>query len=211
MFTGIVSHRAKVLAVEARGAGSLLTVERPAEWRMETGESVSVSGVCLTALEAGASPLLFDVSPETLRRSTLGALRAGGTVNLERALAAGDRLGGHVVSGHVDATTPLLGARDEGEFSTFTFALGEEWGKYVVEKGSIALDGISLTVAALRSDAFDVAVIPETLRRTTLGGKAPGAPVNVEVDLLGKYVERILLAWKGEDGRDDRLRRLLAG
>jgi riboflavin synthase len=211
MFTGIVSHRARVLSVDVRSAGSILTVERPAEWRLDTGESVSVSGVCLTALEPGAAHLVFDVSPETLRRSTLGALRAGGLVNLERALAAGDRMGGHVVSGHVDATTRILEAREEGEFSTFAFALGEEWARYVVEKGSIALDGISFTVATLRSGSFDVAIIPETLRRTTLGGKSPGALVNVEVDILGKYVERILAAWRDDRGRDDRLRSLLAG
>lgn len=211
MFTGIVSHRSEVLALERRSSGSLLTVKRPEEWRLETGESVAVSGVCLTALEAGAAPLVFDVSPETLQRSTLAGLRVGDPVNLERALAAGDRMGGHVVQGHVDGTTAILAAREEGAFFTFSFALGEEWGRYVVEKGSIALDGISLTVAALRSDAFDVAVIPETLRRTTLGAKAPGATVNVEVDLLGKYVERILLAWREEGGRDERLKRLLAG
>ncbi len=211
MFTGIVGHRAPVLAVEARSAGSLLTVERPAAWRLETGESVCVSGVCLTALQPGSAHLLFDVSPETLRRSTLGALRPGDAVNLERALTAGDRMGGHVVSGHVDATTRILEAREEGEFWTFTFAVGGEWARYVVEKGSIALDGISLTVARLRSDAFEVAVIPETLRRTTLGTKSAGALVNVEVDLLGKYVERILAAWRDESTRDERLRGLLAG
>ncbi len=212
MFTGIVSHCAKVLAVEPRAAGSLLTVERPEAWSLETGESVAVSGVCLTALKSGAVPLLFDVSPETLHRSTLGALRPGDVVNLERALAAGDRMGGHVVSGHVDATTPVLAARETGDFWTYTVSLGDEWARYVVEKGSVALDGISLTVARLRADAFDVAVIPETIRRTTLGVKRAGALVNVEVDLLGKYVERILAAWKDEgSGRDERLRRLLAG
>src|SRR5512144_2134592 len=108
MFTGIVSHRSTVLSIDARSSGSLLTVERPGGWRLETGESVSVSGVCLTALGAGEVPLAFDVSPETLRRSALGHLRPGDAVNIERALAAGDRLGGHMVSGHVDATTPIL-------------------------------------------------------------------------------------------------------
>ena len=212
MFTGIVSAMSPVVSLGLRASGALLAIERPPSWDdVAAGESVSVSGVCLTALPGTpGEPLRFDLSPETLSRSTLGGLRSGQRVNLERALAAGDRLGGHVVAGHVDATTPVTRIVRALEFRTVSFALGRSWARYVVEKGSIALDGISLTVAALREDEFDVAVIPQTWERTALGERSVGDLVNVEVDLLGKYVERILEGRLTAASRDQRLRELLS-
>lgn len=212
MFTGIVAAVVAVDALEASSGGSRLRLARPPGWDdLIPGESIAVSGVCLTALSGveKGGPLGFDVSPETLRRSTLGALRPGARVNLERALAAGDRLGGHVVSGHVDATTTLTGVVTQGDFRTVTFALDAAFARYVVEKGSIALDGISLTVASLRDGAFDVAVVPRTWDATTLPHRRPGERVNVEVDVLGKYVERIL-GLDTDAALDARLARLLA-
>jgi riboflavin synthase len=212
MFTGIVAALSPVVSLGRRAAGARLAVGRPAGWDdVAAGESIAVSGVCLTALGgAPAEPLRFDLSPETLSRSTLGRLRAGRHVNLERALAAGERFGGHVVAGHVDATTPVTRIARSAEFRTVSFALGREWARYVVEKGSIALDGISLTVAALRESEFDVAVIPHTWERTALGERSVGDLVNVEVDVLGKYVERILEGHRARLSSDDRLRDLLA-
>jgi riboflavin synthase len=210
MFTGIVSARARVSGLEPSGEGALLVVERPETYRdVSDGESVAVSGVCLTALPASTTDALrFDVSPETLRRSTLGALRPGSPVNLERALALLDRLSGHFVTGHVDTTTRVTRVVPSGAFHTFSFAVSPDWSRLVVEKGSIALDGISLTVAALREDELDVAVIPQTMERTTLSGLVPGASVNVELDLLAKHVERLLAL--GPRAGDDRLRELLS-
>lgn len=212
MFTGIVSAKARVAAFARRPAGALLAVERPAGWDdLKDGESVAVSGVCLTALPGRAGePLRFDVSPETLARSTLGTLATGKRVNLERALGAGDRFGGHLVAGHVDATTPMTRMSRAAEFWTVSFALSPDWARYVIEKGSIALDGISLTVATLRDSEFDVAVIPHTWEVTTLGERSVGDFVNVEVDLLGKYVERILEGRLAAASRDARLRDLLS-
>lgn len=208
MFTGLVSAVGSVRSLESAGAGRRLVLSRPASYgAIATGESISCSGVCLTVLDGDAADLAFDVSPETLERSTLGSLRRGDPVNLERALAASDRLGGHFVSGHVDATTEVREVRPEGGFYTVVFVLPNAISRYVVEKGSISLDGISLTVANLFPGAFDVAVIPHTWEATTLKSRPPGARVNVEVDVLGKYVERLLgLA----ETRDDRLARLLA-
>jgi riboflavin synthase len=213
MFTGIVSAVASVVAHASRGKGSLLTLERPSAYEgISVGESIAVSGVCLTVLPGSVGPLAFDLSPETLDRSTLRGLKAPARVNLERALLASDRFGGHVVSGHVDATTALVRVTDLGEFSTYTFALDGVFSRYVVEKGSIALDGVSLTIARLGQRDFDVALVPHTLARTTLGELRPGAFVNVEVDLIGKYVERMLgeRALESPETRDDRLRRLLS-
>ena len=217
MFTGLVAATARVISASRRSTGVLLTLERPGGFEdVVVGESVAVSGVCLTALEAGGKgvPLTFEVSPETLDRTTLGARRPGERVNLERALSPSDRLGGHVVAGHVDATTAVVGIREDGDFLTFTFALGKAWSRYVVEKGSIALDGISLTVAALRPDSFDVAVVPHTHRMTNFSERRPSDLVNVEVDILGKYVERLLEArlagGDASESKDERLRRLLS-
>ncbi|HQR45609.1 MAG TPA: riboflavin synthase [Thermoanaerobaculia bacterium] len=213
MFTGIVGARASVTGFSRRGAGAVLSVERPKGWDdLAAGESLSVSGVCLTLLPgAPREALRFDLSPETLSRSTLGALAAGRRVNVERALAASDRLGGHVVAGHVDATAAVTRIVPSADFRTVSFALDPSWSRYVVEKGSIALDGVSLTVAALRDGEFDVAVIPHTWDVTTLSERSVGDLVNVEVDVLAKYVERMLEGRLAAVPADERLRRLLAG
>ncbi len=215
MFTGLVSARAKVVAFHASPSGGVLAVERPAAYAdAALGESIAVSGVCLTVVEPlDPRVLSFDVSPETLARTTLGGLAPGEGVNLERALAAGDRLGGHIVAGHVDGTAEVLSVKKAGESWTFTFSLPSALARYAVEKGSIAVDGVSLTIAALREGAFDVAVIPHTFTETTLGARKAGDRVNLEVDVLAKYVERLLAARLGDPdarARDDRLRQLLA-
>lgn len=218
MFTGLVSAVARVVSIESGAAGAVLAVERPPAFAdVAVGESIAVSGVCLTVVPPAdrGKALTFDVSPETLVRSALGGLAAGGSVNLERALAAGDRLGGHIVAGHVDGTGEMLAVERSGDSWTFRFSLPAALARYVVEKGSIAVDGISLTVATLGESSFDVAVIPHTFSGTTLGAKKPGDRVNLEVDVLGKYVERLLAARLGEtreelEARDERLRGLLA-
>lgn len=195
MFTGIVAAVAPVRTRRNHEGGARLALDAPRSFdNLLGGESISVSGVCLTLLPGGRAEnlLAFDVSPETLLRSTLGELEKGDAVNLERALAAGERFGGHIVSGHVDATTLFLSRTDLGGFLTYTFELGAGFARYVVEKGSIAVDGVSLTISRLGEAEFDVALIPHTLSGTTLGGLRPGARVNVEVDLIGKYVERML-------------------
>ena len=210
MFTGLVEAASAVRALRRQAGGALLDVDSPATFGdVARGESVCVSGVCLTAVPgAGGGLLRFDVSDESLERSTLGALRPGDTVNLERARAVGARMGGHVVQGHVDATAPVTQLESAGGFWSLGVRLGEGWARYVVEKGSIALDGISLTVAGLDDDELRVAVIPETWRATTLSRRRPGDLLNVEVDVLAKYVERLLGA-RAVASRDDRLRALL--
>lgn len=211
MFTGLVEAAAKVRSVGKRAGGALLDVEKPASFEnVARGESVSVSGVCLTAVPGAEGGLLrFDVSAETLQRSTLGALRPGDEVNLERALAAGGRMGGHVVQGHVDATTPVTKLERSGDFWTLGARLAPSFARYVVEKGSIALDGVSLTVASLAEEELTVAVIPETFRATTLGRRRAGDLLNVEVDVLAKYVERLLGRTAPPSSADERLRALL--
>ena len=211
MFTGLVEAAAEVRAIGRRAGGALLYVARPETFGdVARGESISVSGVCLTIVPgAEAGILRFDVSAETLERSTLGALRPGDAVNLERALAAGGRMGGHVVQGHVDATTPVTRLERSGDFWTLGVRLDPSFARYVVEKGSIALDGVSLTVAALGEEGLTVAVIPETFRATTLGRRRPGDLLNVEVDVLAKYVERLLGRAVPAASADERLRALL--
>jgi riboflavin synthase len=218
MFTGIVSAVSRVVSLRSGTAGAVLAVERPPEFGdVAVGESVAVSGVCLTVVppDTRGQPLCFDVSQETLSRTALGTLSPGAGVNLERALRASDRLGGHIVAGHVDGTAQVLGVERSGESWTFTFSLPGALERYAVEKGSISVDGISLTIAALGEGRFDVAVIPHTYASTTLGGRKPGDLVNLEVDVLGKYVERLLAARLGGPGaddpreRDERLKQLL--
>ena len=220
MFTGLVSAVARVLSLTSGASGTVLAIERPPAFgSVSVGESIAVSGVCLTVVPPAVpgQALFFDVSPETLARSALGDLVPGAGVNLERALAVGDRLGGHIVAGHVDGTADVLSVEKSGDSWTFRFSLPVPLARYAVEKGSIAVDGVSLTVAALGERWFDVAVIPHTFTSTTLGARRPGDRVNIEVDVLGKYVERLLAARLGEtresreaqDARDERLRRLL--
>lgn len=201
MFTGIVVERGRVVsdpAPSGRG-GVVLELEHSRELaaRLDVGASLSVSGVCLTVTaltDAGEGRCRCNVelSPETLSRTNLSTLAAGSHVNLEPALRAGDPLGGHWVQGHVDATLEILGRQDLSDHSVFTFELPAGYARYVVEKGSVALDGVSLTVADRRPDRFTVALVPHTLEVTTLGEQRPGARVNFEVDVLAKYVESML-------------------
>lgn len=210
MFTGLVESCTEVRILRRQAGGALLDLDAPDAWGdVARGESICVSGVCLTLVPGGGERVLrFDVSAESLDRSTLGTLRPGDPVNLERALAVGARMGGHVVQGHVDSTAWVNRLESSGGFWTLGIRIGEAWSRYVVEKGSIALDGISLTVASIDADELRVAIIPETFHATTLSRRRPGDFVNVEVDVLAKYVERLLGA-AGAPSRDDRLRALL--
>ena len=187
MFTGIVTGLGRVAAIEKRRGGLRLSIRPPARFgRFAAGESVAVSGVCLTAVDAGRG-FAADLSAETLRRSRLGSLAVGDTVNLERALRWGDRLSGHFVMGHVDGTVRLKRIARAGNSWTFTFSVPARLSRYVVAKGSVALDGVSLTVAARRGSTFSVAVIPETHRRTTFGTAKAGDPIHFEADVFARY------------------------
>ncbi len=187
MFTGIVSSVGRVAALERCRAGSRLIVDPPAGQKpFARGESVSVSGVCLTALSSGRR-FAADLSDETLSRTTLGSLSKGQTVNLERALRWGDRLSGHFVLGHVDGVSTIRAIVDLGGSWTYRFTIPRGLSRYVVEKGSVALDGVSLTVARRLAREFEVAVIPQTRRRTTLSRQRPGEWVNFEADVFARY------------------------
>ena len=192
VFTGIVRERGRVAAAERNGARLRLRVEAAKTASTAgPGDSVSVSGVCLTVTAATNGSLAFDAVPETIARTNLGRLAAGSRVNLEPALSAGEPLGGHFVQGHVDGTARVGRLEPEGAGARLTLALPPDLLRYCVEKGSIALDGVSLTIAALRSDGIEIALVPFTLEHTTLAAAAPGDELNVEVDLLAKYAERL--------------------
>jgi riboflavin synthase len=193
VFTGLVRGRGEVTAVQRDEDGARLSVAT-AELGPELaeGDSVAVNGVCLTATAVSPEGFSADVVEETLRRTSLGPLDAGHEVNLELPLRAGDRLGGHVVQGHVDGVGTVESLREEGFSRVIRVAAGPDLLRYVVEKGSIAIDGVSLTVAAVDDEALEVALIPETLERTTLGSIEAGSSVNLEVDLFAKYVEKLV-------------------
>jgi riboflavin synthase len=192
MFTGLVETTAQVRRVDPDGDGVRLEVETPLASELSHGDSIAVNGVCLTAVEPDGERFRADVMAETLRRSSLGPLGAGDDVNVELALRANDRLGGHMVQGHVDGTGTVEALDDEGFARVIRIACDPELLRYVVEKGSIAVDGVSLTVASVDDSGFTVSLIPETLERTTLGAAAPGRVVNLEVDVLAKYVEKLV-------------------
>lgn len=191
MFTGLVAATGRVRALERDADGARVTVETELARELAHGDSVAVNGVCLTARDPDARAFRADVMAETLRRSSLGPLGEGDEVNLELPLRAGDRLGGHVVQGHVDGTGTVESADDDGFARRLRVAAAPDLLRYVVEKGSIAVDGVSLTVAEVHGEGFVVSLIPETLERTTLGRFAPGRVVNLEVDVLAKYVEKL--------------------
>jgi len=191
VFTGLVAGMGSVEAVEEDGEGVRLRVATPLGAELAPGDSVAVNGVCLTAVDPSADGFRADVMAETLRRSSLGPLSAGDHVNLELPLRASDRLGGHIVQGHVDGTGTVESASDEGFARVVRIAAGPDVLRYVVEKGSIAIDGVSLTVASVDDGGFTVSLIPETLERTTLGEAVAGRVVNLEVDVLAKYVEKL--------------------
>jgi riboflavin synthase len=198
MFTGIIVERGRLIAdpvPSGQGGVRLVLGMSPALCdRLGIGDSLAVSGVCLTVTEKGSDRVTVELSPETLSRTNLDSLRRDDEVNLEPALRMGGALGGHMVQGHVDGTATVVDRRDLTEHRILGFSVPEELAPYLVEKGSVTVDGVSLTVSALLPDRFEVALIPHTLEITTLSQRVPGDRVNVEVDVLGKYVYRILAA-----------------
>lgn len=193
MFTGIIEELGRVRAIEQRGEDARIVIEAHAVTEgSRDGDSISVNGVCLTALAVTPDSFAADVSKETLFRSTLGSLQAGSPVNLERAVTPTTRLGGHIVQGHVDARGKFLSSENHGDSWTFRFAYPKEISQYLVLKGSVAVEGISLTIANLTDDYFEIAVIPKTLELTNFSQLKPGDEVNLEADVIAKYVERIL-------------------
>jgi len=193
MFTGIIEELGRVSAVESLAAGVRITIAADIVTEdIGNGDSIAVNGVCLTALNATTDGFAADVSPETLERSTIGRLKVGSRVNLERAVTPTTRLGGHIVQGHVDGRGQFLAATDEGEFWTVSIGFPAEFCRYLVFKGSVAVEGISLTVAHLDDTQFDIAVIPKTWEMTNLSTLVPGDAVNLEADVIAKYVENIV-------------------
>jgi riboflavin synthase len=192
MFTGLVAATGTVSAVERRDGGARLSIATPLAGELAGGDSVAVNGVCLTARSSESGSFAADVMAETLRRSSLGPLAAGDEVNLELPVRAGGRLGGHVVQGHVDGTGTVASIEPDGFARRLRVELPEDLLGYVVERGSIAIEGVSLTVAALAEGAVEVSLIPETLERTTLGSLEPGDRVNVECDVMARYVRSMM-------------------
>ncbi len=195
MFTGIVEELGRVSAIEPLHDAVRLSVEGPlVTGDAGTGDSIAVNGVCLTVVTQAEGVFTADVMLQTLAHTSLGALEVGTRVNLERAVTPATRLGGHIVQGHVDGTGQILAREPSEHWERVTVSLPAELNRYLVDKGSITVDGISLTVAEVGTDSFVVSLIPETLARTTLGLKQPGDPVNLEVDVIAKYVEKMVSA-----------------
>ncbi len=194
MFTGLIAEVGRITAVQRSGEGMGLEVRAQLADELSDGDSVAVNGVCLTATGVGGDAFHADVMAETLARSALAGLDGGAQVNLELPLRAADRLGGHMVQGHVDGTATVTGTREEGFSRVLQLDAAADLRRYLVLKGSVALDGVSLTVSDLDERGFAVSLIPETLRRTTLGELEEGAQVNVEVDILAKHLERLIEA-----------------
>ncbi len=193
MFTGIIEETGTVLEMKRTGGSTKIQIRaKRVLHNTKTGDSIAVNGVCLTVTELGASDFTADVMPETVARSSLGRLTAGDNVNLERAMAADGRFGGHIVSGHIDGTGTIRRITREGNAVRYQIAAAPGILRGIVEKGSVAIDGISLTVTAVQTEQFEVSVIPHTLSETTLAGKKQGELVNLENDVIGKYVERLL-------------------
>ncbi|AWI29296.1 riboflavin synthase [Streptomyces tirandamycinicus] len=201
MFTGIVEELGEVTAVENLGDGSRFRLRGPVVTEgAKHGDSIAVNGVCLTVVETAGGEFTADVMAETLKRSSLGALAPGSPVNLERPMVADGRFGGHIVQGHVDGTGVIVERTPSEHWEVVKVSLPAELSRYVVEKGSITVDGVSLTVVDAARDHFTVSLIPTTLALTTLGSKQPGDPVNLEVDIIAKYVERMLGEGSGRAG-----------
>jgi riboflavin synthase len=202
VFTGIVEELGEVTAVETLGDASRFRLRGPLVTEgAKHGDSIAVNGVCLTVVETADGEFTADVMAETLHRSSLGALTTGSRVNLERPMAVGDRLGGHIVQGHVDGTGTVLARTPSENWEIVKISLPAGLSRYVVEKGSITVDGVSLTVVEAGREHFTVSLIPTTLGLTTLGLKQPGDPVNLEVDVIAKYVERLVGDRNGGTGR----------
>ena len=193
MFTGIIEEKGSVLSIDFEGDNARIVISASLVVEdTKGGDSISVNGVCLTALDVTPQSFNADVSRETLERSTLGSIKAGSPVNLERAVTPMTRLGGHIVQGHVDGRGTFVSATQQGDFWTVRIGFPPEFAKYLVYKGSVAVEGISLTVAELGDDFFDIAVIPKTWELTNLSFLSPGDPVNLEADVIAKYVERMI-------------------
>jgi riboflavin synthase len=192
MFTGLIADLGSVSAIAQDDGGATLRIRTTLARELSDGDSVAVNGVCLTATEVGAEHFQAQAMAETLKRSSLGSLQVGSPVNLELPLRASDRLGGHIVQGHVDGTGTVLETREEGFSRVLSFQAPVELTRYLVLKGSVAVDGVSLTVSDVHDDGFCVSLIPETLQRTNLGGAHVGDKVNLEVDVLAKHVERLI-------------------
>ena len=193
MFTGLIEGTGKLKTIESRGKDMRLSIEASFDLEgFQTGESVAVDGVCLTVVSWQGKVFTVDVSQETLSRSTLGQRSTGDEVNLERALRLGDRLGGHLVNGHVDGNARVMARKQRGDSLVFTFELAAELGRYIIEKGSVAVNGVSLTVNRCDEQSFEVNIVPHTVRWTTIGSWRVGDEVNIEVDIIGKYVERFV-------------------
>ncbi|HVA01997.1 MAG TPA: riboflavin synthase [Terriglobia bacterium] len=192
MFSGIVEATGMVVGLETKRQQRVLTIRKPSGWKFREGESVSVEGVCSTVQQTKRGTFQVTYMPETLRKSTLGSLRLHDEVNLERSLTLNTLIGGHLVQGHVDTTGRIRKIKPEGEAKIYTFDAPARFARYIVPKGSIAVDGISLTVVNPRRNTFEVSLLAYTLSHTTLGKKGVGDRVNIEVDMLAKYIERLL-------------------
>ena len=200
MFTGLIEGTGKLKTIEPRGKDMRLSIQTSFDLEgFQTGESVAVDGVCLTVVSWQARAFTVDVSQETLSRSTLGQRSVGDEVNLERALRLGDRLGGHLVNGHVDGKARVMARKQRGDSLVFVFEVVAELGRYIIEKGSVAVNGVSLTVNRCDEQSFDVNIVPHTARVTTIGSLRVGDEVNIEVDIIGKYVERFVQTFQESD------------
>ena len=199
MFTGLVADLGEVAAIEQGTDGARLRIGTALADGLGNGDSVAVNGVCLTVTEHDSSGFAADAMNQTLSLTALGDLEPGAPVNLEPALRVGDPLGGHIVQGHVDGVGEIVGVTDDGFARRVAIALGDDLIRYVVEHGSIALDGVSLTVAGLSGHAVEVSLIPETLERTTFGEAQPGRRVNVEIDVIARYAERLLQGFNSNE------------
>ncbi len=202
MFTGIIEDLGTIESRRGSEQGAVVTIRTalPVS-RLKIGDSIAVNGACLTVIKKGRGTIAMDVSAETLRRTTLGGLAADDPVNLERCLTLDKLVGGHLVSGHVDSVGRVIAIEPEGDSRLFTFEVAAEQARYLIEKGSVAVDGVSLTVFGIDGLRFRCALIPHTLKMTTLGHRQPGAPVNIESDMIAKYVERILGERQGQAPR----------
>jgi riboflavin synthase len=204
MFTGIIEDKGKVLRIEYRGQEKRLTIEfAPYLTEMQLGDSININGVCLTIVQKKEQAIELDLSQETLQKTILGELREGDQVNLERALKLTDRLGGHIVTGHIDGIGEIVEKRKERDFLQLRIKIPESASRYVVQKGSIAIDGISLTVNEYQGSEIQMTLIPYTIEKTTLMDKKVGDRVNVEADILGKYVEKLFSQGDKKSGKVD--------
>jgi riboflavin synthase len=201
MFTGLIETVGELVSIEKRGASGSLPVKTslPLE-EIAVGASIAVNGACLTAVRKGGGTITFDISPETIDRTGFKSLKGGAPLNLERAMRLSDRLDGHLVSGHVDCVATVIERRETSGNIVFSFRFPVEFGKYIAAKGSVAIDGISLTVNSVGPDSFSVNIIPHTAAKTTLMGKRVGDEVNIETDLLCRYLERLLAGREAKEG-----------